>query len=94
MLSPAALAATLSDWALELYSLAGTVVLAAGGFVGRNHKRSKKNERRLEGDPDDPNHEGLLEIADDTRNKVDQLEDKMDEQHERLVRRVEELADD
>lgn len=94
-----AVASTLSDWALEVGGLTASLLLGVGGVVGNNHKRSKKNERYLEGS-DDPNNEGVLEIANDTRDRVSDVEDNLTEfrretqlEHRQVMNRLEELSD-
>lgn len=90
MLSPTALVDVLSDWALAFATALGSGLLALGGAVGKNHRRSKQNERDLQG-TDNPNHEGVLEISKQNGEKIDELADRMDEQHEHLLDRFEEL---
>ena len=56
---------------------------------------AERVERRQIGDPDDPNAEGVLQMAADTRkrtmrveNKIDHLEERMEQQHRMLMDEV------
>jgi hypothetical protein len=52
------------------------------GIVGagkRTRDRSLQNKRQLQGDPDDPNAEGVLEIAKRTEDRVEALDDDVDD---------------
>ena len=93
------LAELASDWILAALGVAGTGLTILGGLVKGNYSRSTKNERRLEGDPDDPNYDGVMEIAkrngelsEENGEKIDQLEEHMNEQHEELVDRIDDLT--
>lgn len=68
-----------TDWALAILGGIGTVMSAIGTAIFKNHKRSKENKRRLEGDADNPNHEGVLEIAADNNEKLDHLESQQED---------------
>ena len=83
-----------SDWTLAILGVLGTGVLGLVGIVSRNHFRSKQNERRLVGDPDDPNHDGVLQISRSNGEKIDKLEDTLREHHSDFMQRVEEMNDD
>jgi len=72
----------------------GTVLSGVGGLVYRNRRRSIKNRRQLEGDPEDPNTEGVLEIAHDTRDKVETLEEHMNREHREVMEKLESMGDD
>lgn len=67
----------------ELYTWAAgglaTMLAGVGGIVKQNRERSKRNARQLRGDPDDPNAEGVLEIAHDTQTRLQRIEDKLDD---------------
>lgn len=97
-----------ADWVIAAFALLG---IGGGGILGvgakvnqrtkDNEERSKRNARWITGDDEDPNHEGLLSMAQETRqrvidteHKIDQLDRKMDEQHADLMERFEELAED
>lgn len=82
-----------SDWALALVTLVGSGVLALVGAVVANRSRSKQNERRLTGDPDDPNNAGVLSIVADNNRKIDNLEDTVTEHHADFMDRLDELQD-
>lgn len=71
-----------------------TILAIPAKFVRGNHQRSKQNKRQLQGDPDDPNAEGVLQIANETREQVEHLDEKMDQQHEAVLERVEDLAEE
>lgn len=85
----------------ELFAAGASALAGLGGAVFGNHRRSKKNERQLEGDPGDPNTEGVLTIAKETREKVDRIDRQFDEfreetrrDHGEVMDRIEDLADD
>lgn len=95
---------SLADWfvaALALAGIGGGGILGVGAKVNRrtkdNEDRSKRNKRILEGDPDNPQHDGLLSTTQETRqrvedveHKIDELGRKMDEQHSDLLDRLDE----
>lgn len=83
-----------SDWLLAILATVGTGLFGGAGIVKRNHDRSTRNERYLTGDDDDPNSMGVLQISKRNGEKIDNLERKMEEQHEVVLERVEELARD
>lgn len=62
--------------------------------VKDNHKRSTKNKRQLQGDDDDPNDEGVLQISKRNGEKIDKLEERMQEQHAEVLETVEDLAEE
>lgn len=84
---------------------AGLLGITGGGggaiaYIKRIDSRSKRNKRKLDGDPNDPNHEGVLQIAYDARETVhrveedvERLERKMDSQHEQVIQAVAEATD-
>jgi hypothetical protein len=57
------------------------MLTAVVGIVKRTRDRSLQNKRQLQGDPDDPNAEGVLEIAKETREDVEELRDMVQEVH-------------
>lgn len=86
---------TAADWVVA--ALAGLLPIA--GVIGTNHRRSRRNKRHLEG-TDDPNTEGVLEIAHDTREQVSHVEAKVDEyrketreEHREVMERLERVTD-
>lgn len=94
------LASWLSD---QLVALLGLLGLGGGGglvgYIRRVDTRSQSakdlaeyNNARLEG-TDDPNDEGVLDIAHQTREKVNELERQMTDQHRELMSRLDEVAD-
>lgn len=78
------------QWALAGLS---TGLGAIGSVVYQNRERSLENQRRLEGDDDDPSYEGLMNIASDTRAKVDSLEARMEREHREVMRKLEDIQD-
>lgn len=80
----------LSDWAVAIFG----AITGAVGIIGGNYRRSKQNQRRLEGDDADPNNDGVLQVSKRNGEKIDRLEEKMDDQHSEVLDRVEDLADD
>jgi hypothetical protein len=83
----------LSHWWQVITAALGTFAGGAG-YIRQVDKRSRKNKRQLQGDPDDPNHEGALEMLRDTRDKVDHLDAKVESQHEEVIHRVDDLAEE
>ena len=91
----------LPDWILTALSLLG--LGGGGGAVGYVRRVDTKaadakslaeyNNARLEGTVD-PNDEGVLQIANDTRERVARLEQKMDNQHRALMVKFEEAQSD
>lgn len=55
---------------------------------------ARANRRILAGEDDDPNHDGILEIVSDNNEQIRQLEERMEEQHEKVLDRLEEATDD
>lgn len=97
----ASLTQLLSDWLLWLLGGVAALLSPALGVVKRNRDRTLQNKRQLQGDPDDPNADGVLQIANDTRARVDEVDRKLDDfrretkrEHERVMARLERLADD
>lgn len=88
----------LSDWAYHALVALGLAVSGLVGAVTRNTKRSKQNQRQLQGDPNDPNTEGVLQISNETRTDLNEFytefekfrqETKRD--HDRVIRKLEEM---
>lgn len=87
------------DWIMwAIGALLTFIGVPVGGVIKRNRDRTLQNKRQLQGDPDDPNSEGVLEIANDTREKVDSLERKvaenrreMREEHQAVMAQLEEI---
>lgn len=95
MVDPATALAEWVMWALGGLAALLTVPLAV---IKRNRDRSVNNKRQLEGDPNDPNAEGVLEIAHQTREHVEFLDEKMDDfrrethrEHQAVMDRLESL---
>lgn len=80
-------------WQWAVGGLSGAVA-AVGGVVYSNRERSKQNKRQLQGDPDDPNAEGVLEIAHETRDKVDRLEERMQAEHREVMSKLDDISND
>lgn len=89
-----AVAKWVNDWLLALAGTAATIATFAGGVVWSNLRRSTKNERRLEGDDDDPNYEGVLEVAHETRAELEEFRRETRRDHREVMARIEELDDD
>lgn len=90
----AAIAKWVNDWLLAIGTgVVGLGSLAAGVMIG-NLRRSKRNERRLEGDPDDPNNEGLMDVAHETREELEEFRREAKKDHEEVREMIEDLADD
>lgn len=88
----------ISDWALYVLGAIGLFMSGLIGAVTQNTKRSKRNERQLQGDPKDPNAEGVLQIANETRTDLNEFytefhdfrrETKRD--HQRVIQKLEEM---
>lgn len=56
------------------------------------HETAQTNRRILAGEDDDPTHDGILEIVEDNNRHICQLEERMEEQHERVLDRLEEVT--
>lgn len=74
-------------------SALATVGLPVGKVVKDNRQRSRRNQRLLEGDPQDPNSEGVLQIAYDTRGRVASLDEKVDDVRREIRREHETVMD-
>lgn len=83
--------AMIEAWTTEIAAAVMAVASGAGGIIYGNHRRSKKNARRLEGDDSDPNTPGLMEMAYESNRKLDHLEERMEQQHRMLMDEVREL---
>lgn len=85
----------LAEW-WHAISATGTGLLGLATYgkrrLDRVDERSKQNQRQLQGDPDDPNTEGALQMIKETRERVEHLDEKMDEQHSEVLDRVDDLA--
>lgn len=89
-----------SEWLLAAVSVIGGGVLSLTGLVRNADKRSKRNERRLEGDPENPNHDGVMalvrenkDVSEKNGRKIDHLEDRIEDQHRAVLDRIEDLDD-
>lgn len=78
---------SLAEWVLAAVATLGGLA----GVVKRNRDRSITNKRQLRGDPDDPNTDGVLQIAHENGQKLDALEAKMEGQHDELMERMDDL---
>jgi len=63
------------------------------GMADRSLAMAERNDRRLTGDDDDPHAKGVLEISRENGEKIDKLDDRMEEQHDELLSRMNEIAD-
>lgn len=79
----------LNDWLLWLAGLIAAGLGSLGVPFVATYKRSKKNERRLIGDEDDPHNDGVLEIVADNNGKIEELERKMESQHRKVIQKIE-----
>lgn len=77
------------------------ILVPFAAVVKRIRDRSIRNQRQLQGDPDNPNAEGVLQISHDNRERLARLEQKMDSfrtemqrEHEAVMERLNELDDD
>jgi gas vesicle protein len=55
---------------------------------------ARANRRILAGEDDDPNHDGILEIVSDNNEQIRNLEERMQQQHEKVLERLEDATDD
>lgn len=85
---------SLGEWLMWVGGALAAVLTTGGTVVKRNRDRSRKNERQLEGDPNDPNVEGVLEIAYDTRERLEDFRSETRREHKQVMDRLEELDDD
>lgn len=74
-----------SDWILWALGGLATAFSVPLAVVKRNRDRSRKNERQLEGDDNDPNHEGVLEIVHETRAEVHEVNEQT-QANRRMIR--------
>ena len=88
----------LSDWLLYVAGAIGLFFSGLIGAVTQNTKRSKQNQRQLQGDPNDPNSEGVLQIANETQYDLNEFYTEFEEfrretkrDHERVIRKLEEM---
>lgn len=88
----------ISDWAYHALVAIGLAVSGLVGAVTRNTKRSKQNARQLQGDPKDPNTDGVLQIAAETRedlnefyNEFEDFTQETKQDHQRVIRKLEEM---
>lgn len=83
----------LNDWLLWIAGLLATGLGSLGVPFVATYKRSKRNERRLVGDEDDPHNDGVLEIVADNNEKIEELERKMESQHRKVIQKLEDAQD-
>lgn len=77
------------------------LVIGALALIADTYRRIKSNEEQIEnldrhitGDEDDPSQPGLLSEVHETRNRVDEMSDKMDQHHRRTDAKLDELLND
>jgi len=77
------------------------IVIGVLTLIGDTYRRIKSNEqqirnldRHITGDDEDPSQPGLLSEVHETRIRVDELSDKMDEHHRRTDEKLDELLND
>lgn len=83
----------LNDWLLWIAGLLMSGAAALGVPFIATYKRSKRNERRLIGDDEDPNTEGVLGIVADNNERIDGLERKMESHHREIMEKLEDAQD-
>ena len=78
----------------------GWLIVAVMLLIGDTYRRIKTNadridnlDRHITGDDDDPNSPGLLSEVHSTRERVDEMNDKMDNHHRRTDEKLDELID-
>lgn len=79
-----------SEWVMWAVGGIVAVVAPVGGVVKRNRDRSIENKRQLQGDPNDPNTEGVLAIAFETREELHEFRREARRSHEELMEKVDE----
>ena len=74
------------------------LVIGVFALIADTYRRIKANEEQIEnldrhitGDEDDPSQPGLLSEVHETRNRVDEMSDKMDQHHRRTDAKLDEL---
>jgi hypothetical protein len=58
--------------------------------AAENERRSKRNAQRIQGDPENPNHDSLMGLASDNADRLDDME----QTQERILRTVDSIADE
>ena len=78
----------------------GWLIVAVMLLIADTYRRIKSNtdridnlDRHITGDDDDPNSPGLLSEVHSTRERVDEMSDKMDNHHRRTDEKLDELID-
>lgn len=74
-------------------SALATLGLPIGKVVKANHKRSLQNQKQLQGDPDDPNAEGILQIVYETRSDLREFRREMRREHREMMDRLEDMEE-
>lgn len=87
----------LSDW---LLAGVGGFVAVIGGYARQIDSKAdtaldtaERNRRRLEGDPENPSDEGLMDLAFQTREKLDRMEIRMEREHREVMSKLEDISD-
>lgn len=83
----------LGEWLMWAAGGVAAVLAPILGVVKRNRARSLENTRRLEGDPEDDNYPGLMEIAYNNNQKLDNLEARMEREHREVMSKLETMSD-
>lgn len=55
-----------------------------------NERRSKRNEQRVKGDPENPNHDSLMDLAAENNDRIEDIEQTQD----RILRTVDAIAEE
>jgi len=59
-------------------------------LTAENERRSKQNAQRIQGDPENPNHDSLMGLASENADRLDDME----QTQERILRTVDSIADE
>lgn len=76
--------------------LIGLLALIADTYrrIKANEEQIENLDRHITGDEDDPSQPGLLSEVHETRNRVDEMSEKMDQHHRRTDAKLDELLGD
>jgi len=95
------LSSFVSDWVFSVLALLGVGGGGAAGYLRSVKKNTEnireiaeENQRRLEGDPENPNDEGLMDIAYDTRTELHEFRDEAQENHRQVITAIQRESDE